>query len=54
MVIYGRMVMRRVVLAVLTSALFSYAYGENVRGLAELADSGEWALAVSSLLALRC
>ena len=37
--------MRRVVLAVLTSALFSCATGGNGRGLAELADSGEWALA---------
>ncbi|MDR0639065.1 MAG: META domain-containing protein [Spirochaetaceae bacterium] len=37
--------MRRVVLVVLTSALFPCAAGENVRGLAGLADSGEWALA---------
>jgi hypothetical protein len=49
--IFGRMVMRRVVLVVLTSVFFScatsgdVATSGNVRGLAGLADSGEWALA---------
>jgi hypothetical protein len=39
-----KMLTRRVVLVIGTAIFFSCATSGNVRGLAELADSGEWAL----------